>query len=107
MAGAEAVKEVSKDIEMVANEAEGENMNPSPYKGVVLMAKTLSGHVVEIKVDQDRPKSFKVQYIASCSICVQNVQFANYSHSLFICCLLLVEVVEGSVYQVRTYCRTK
>lgn len=83
MAGAETVKEVSKDSETAANEAEGENVNPSPYKGVVLMAKTLSGHVVEIKVDQDRPKSFKVQYIASCSICVQNVLFGNYSHYLF------------------------
>jgi hypothetical protein len=61
MAGTEAAQEVKKDGEM-----EGENVNPSPYKGVVLMAKTVTGHVVEIKLDHDRPKSFKVQYISSC-----------------------------------------
>jgi hypothetical protein len=72
VAGAETVNEVNKDSEVAANEAEGENVNANPYKGMVLTAKTLSGHVVEIKVDQDRPKSFKVQYIASYSICIQN-----------------------------------
>jgi hypothetical protein len=63
MTGTERTQEVSNDGEMVADEVEEENVNPNPYKGVVLMAKTLSGHVVEIKVDQDRPKSFKVQFI--------------------------------------------
>jgi hypothetical protein len=86
--GAETGKEVSKDSEVAANEAEGENMDPS-HIGVVLMAKTLSGHVVEIRLDQDRPKSFKVQYIASYGIHVQNVWFGNYSHSLFVYWLLL------------------
>lgn len=80
MAGDEKVNEVNKDSEAADNEAEGENTNPNPYKGMVLTAKTLSGHVVEIKVDQDRPKSFKVQYIASYSICVQNIWFGNYSY---------------------------
>jgi hypothetical protein len=107
MAGAETVKEASKDSEMAANEAEGENMIPNPYKGVGLMVKTLSGHVVEIKVDQDRPKSFKVQYVASCSICVKNVRFGNYSHSLFVCCLIFIEVIEGSVYHLRILFATR
>jgi hypothetical protein len=66
MAGAESAQEVKKEGKMAADEVTGENVNPSPYKGEVLMAKTLSGYVVEIKVDQDRPKSFKVQYISSC-----------------------------------------
>jgi hypothetical protein len=92
MAGAETVDEGNKDSEIAAKEAEGENMNPGPYKGVVLMAKTLSGHVVEIKVDQDRPKSFKVQYIARYSIYVQKNWFGNYLHSLFVKCMSLFEV---------------
>ncbi|XP_021936355.1 lens epithelium-derived growth factor isoform X2 [Zootermopsis nevadensis] len=57
--GAEAAQGARKDGEVAADEVEGDNVNPNPYKGVVLIAKTLSGHVVEIKVDQDRPKSFK------------------------------------------------
>ncbi|PSN51470.1 hypothetical protein C0J52_00738 [Blattella germanica] len=38
---------------------EEENARPSPINGLVLTAKTTSGHKVEIKVDQDRPKAFK------------------------------------------------
>ena len=33
---------------------------PNPYKGVVLVAKTLTGETVEINIDDNRPTIFKV-----------------------------------------------
>ncbi|GFG40003.1 hypothetical protein Cfor_12976 [Coptotermes formosanus] len=52
-------KEVGKHGDMAASEVEGETVDPNPKKGLVLTAKTESGHVLEIRVDQDRPKSFR------------------------------------------------
>ncbi|XP_069687792.1 PC4 and SFRS1-interacting protein-like [Periplaneta americana] len=56
--GAES-EDANKDNDISKKEPEGENTIPNPYKGLVLTAKTLSGHLVEIKVDQDRPTTFK------------------------------------------------
>lgn len=56
---AEAAREAGKHGVMTAGEDEDETVDPNPNKGVVLTAKTESGHVLEIRVDQDRPKSFR------------------------------------------------
>lgn len=58
---AETAKEAGRHGAVTAGE-DGEFVDPNPYKGVVLTAKTESGHVLEIRVDQDRPKSFRVEY---------------------------------------------
>jgi hypothetical protein len=58
----ETTKEAGKDGDMAGDEAEGDIVDPSQNKAVVLTATTESGHVLEIRVDQDRPKSFRVQY---------------------------------------------
>lgn len=62
VADAEAAREAGKHGVMTAGEDEDETVDPNPNKGVVLTAKTESGHVLEIRVDQDRPKSFRVEY---------------------------------------------
>lgn len=59
---AETAKEAGKHGGVTAGEVEEETVDPNPNKGVVLTAKTESGHVLEIRVDQDRPKSFRVEY---------------------------------------------
>lgn len=61
MTDAETAKEAGKHGGVTAGEEE-ETVDPNPNKGVVLTAKTESGHVLEIRVDQDRPKSFRVEY---------------------------------------------
>jgi len=62
VADAETAKEAGNHGGMTAGEVEEETVDPNPNKGVVLTAKTESGHVLEIRVDQDRPKSFRVEY---------------------------------------------
>ena len=59
---AETAKEAGKHGGVTAGEVEEETVDPNPNKGVVLTAKTKTGHVLEIRVDQDRPKSFRVEY---------------------------------------------
>jgi hypothetical protein len=59
---AETAKEAGKHGGVTSGEVEEETVDPNPNKGVVLTAKTESGHVLEIRVDQDRPKSFRVEY---------------------------------------------
>lgn len=87
MTDAGTAKEVGKHGDMAASEVEGETVDPNPKKGLVLTAKTESGHVLEIRVDQDRPKSFRVEYFPSylCSGCLD-------SHSCFYCLLNLLKV---------------
>jgi hypothetical protein len=63
VAGTEAALEGNKDGEIAADEEEGKNAYPNTNEGLVLLAKAPSGYVVEIRVDEGRPKSFKVQYI--------------------------------------------
>jgi hypothetical protein len=62
--GTEAALEGNEYGEFAADEGEGENAYSNSYKGLVLLAKARSGYAVEIRVDEDRPKFFKVQYIS-------------------------------------------
>jgi hypothetical protein len=59
---AETVKEAGRHGDVTSGEDEEEIVDPNPNRGVVITAKTESGHLLEIKVDQDRPKSFRVEY---------------------------------------------
>jgi hypothetical protein len=65
---AETAKEAGKHGDTAAGGVEGETVDPKPRKELVLKAVTESGHVLEIRMDQDRPKSFRVEYFPN-SLC--------------------------------------
>jgi hypothetical protein len=62
---AETAKEAGRHGDVMAGEDEEETVDPNPYKGVVITAQAEPGYLLEIKVDQDRPKSFRVEYFSN------------------------------------------